>query len=183
MLKHQHNQNTVDNNQISVSTPEPSNPTTVHPKNYNIAEAQNKTSKTAIMNMFKDLKEYLNKCIATFIWSLQGPPFPLSLCSLKILPPVRNQHPLSSLLSTSQPFFTGPLYLFGSVTYPQKHFLPGSIHQFLYRAGLQISGFIILPALHSVLSRITLSSVATWLQEFSSNSTSTPWKLHLIAEE
>jgi hypothetical protein len=46
-----------------VLPPEPSNPTTAGPGKCNIAEAEDKDFPRAVMNMFKDLREDMNKSI------------------------------------------------------------------------------------------------------------------------
>lgn len=46
-----------------MSSPEPSLPTVVYLEKYSIAEAQEKDFKRANMNIFKDPKENMNKCI------------------------------------------------------------------------------------------------------------------------
>lgn len=43
--------------------PEASDPTTVNPEKCNLAEAQDKGFKVAILNMCKKLKEDVNKCL------------------------------------------------------------------------------------------------------------------------
>jgi hypothetical protein len=49
------------NNQDSTPPPEPSNRITEEPEKDNIAEAQDKDFKMAVMNMFRDLREVVNK--------------------------------------------------------------------------------------------------------------------------
>ena len=49
------------NNQDSTPPPEPSNRITEEPEKDNIAEAQDKDIKMAVMNMFRDLREVVNK--------------------------------------------------------------------------------------------------------------------------
>lgn len=46
-----------------MSPPKPRNPVTEDPEKGDIAEAQGKDSKVAIMSMFKELKEDMNKSI------------------------------------------------------------------------------------------------------------------------
>jgi hypothetical protein len=53
-----------------VLPPEPSNPTTAGPEKCNIAEAEDKDFPRAVMNMFKDLREDMNKSINE-IWKTQ----------------------------------------------------------------------------------------------------------------
>lgn len=60
MLRHQH-KNTIINTQDNVTRSESSNTTTVGPIKCNIAKAQDKKFKTAIVNMLKDLKEDMNR--------------------------------------------------------------------------------------------------------------------------
>lgn len=43
--------------------PEAKNPTMLSPEKSNLSKAQNKNFKIEIMNLFKDLKEDINKCI------------------------------------------------------------------------------------------------------------------------
>lgn len=60
MLKSQH-KNT--NSQYNMPHPEARNPVIIRAEKCNPADAQDKDFKTAIMNMFKDLKENINKCL------------------------------------------------------------------------------------------------------------------------
>lgn len=52
------------NSQNNISPIEPRNPTIIGPEKYNIAETYEKGFKISIMNMFKDLKEPMNKSIS-----------------------------------------------------------------------------------------------------------------------
>lgn len=51
---------TITNGQVNMSLMEPSNPTALGPEKYNVAEAQDKDLKLALMNMVKDLKSQIS---------------------------------------------------------------------------------------------------------------------------
>ena len=67
MPRHQHRATTI-NSRDKVLPPEPSNPTTAGPGKCNIAEDKDFTR--AVINMYKDLKEDMNKSINE-IWGTQ----------------------------------------------------------------------------------------------------------------
>jgi hypothetical protein len=54
---------TIINTQYNMSPVELSNPTTADPEKCNINESPGRDFKIAIMNMFKDLKEDINKSL------------------------------------------------------------------------------------------------------------------------
>lgn len=60
ILRHQ-NKNKIINTQENMSVPETTNSTTIGPGKSCIVKPQDKEFKRDLMNIFKDLKEYMNK--------------------------------------------------------------------------------------------------------------------------